>query len=210
MIDSVLVELGGTPVSVLNRTQRWRMISSLAVGLPPPRFERANLPDPSSYAAGLLEAHCQGCHWLPAPQMHSATEWPLLLRRMILRGETLGEHLGGPLLAELVGSERMVEGMGMSYLPSPEAADSLLGYLQEHALPVAGPGELGEGEDARFFRDRCGICHETPSPGAHTAEEWRAVLVRMNEANMPAMGVERLTDEELDRIGGFLESRARN
>lgn len=210
MIDSVLVELGGTPASVLNRTQRWRMISSLGVGLPPPRFERANLPDPDSYAAGLLEAHCQACHWLPAPQMHSAQEWPLLLRRMILRGETLGEHLGGPLVAELVGSERMIEGMGMPYLPSAEAADSLLAYLQKHALPVAGPGELGDGADTRFFVEKCGICHETPSPAAHTAEEWQAVLVRMNEANMPVMGVEPLTDEELERVRAFLEARAAN
>lgn len=207
LIDSVLTELGGVPASVMNRTQRWRMVSSLGPGLPPPGFAREDLPDSESRGAALLQVHCQGCHWMPTPQMHSATEWPLLLRRMLLRAVTLGDRMGGPLTTELIGSELQMEGMKWSYMPSAEDADSLLNYLQGHALPVAAPGEIGEGPDAELFVQTCTICHETPSPRAHAPAEWEQVLARMN-ANMPMMGIEPMTDEERARILLFLKARA--
>jgi len=207
LIDSVLTELGGQPIGVINRTQRWRMISSMGPGLPPPGFERQDLPDSDSRGAALLQAHCQSCHWMPAPQMHSAREWPLLMRRMELRAATLGEHMGGPLTIELLGSEMLMEGMRWSYMPSAEDADSLLAYLQAHAMPVADPGEIGTGADATLYVQVCSRCHETPSPSAHTAAEWSAVVGRM-DANMPRMGVDPMTADVRARIVSFLESRA--
>lgn len=206
LVDSVLTELGGRPIGVMNRTQRWRMISSVGPGLPPAGFEREDLPDSESRGAALLQAHCQSCHWMPAPQMHSAREWPLLMRRMELRAATLGEHMGGPLTTELLGSERLMEGMRWSYMPSAEDADSLLAYLQAHAMPVAEPGEIGAGPDAALYVQICSRCHETPSPAAHTAAEWPGVVGRM-DANMPRMGVEPMTAEERARIVSFLEGR---
>jgi cytochrome c5 len=207
LIDSVMTELGGQAIGVMNRTQRWRMISSVGPGLPPPGFDRENLPDPDSRGAALLQAHCQSCHWMPAPQMHSAREWPLLLRRMELRAATLGEHMGGPLTIELLGSERLLEGMRWSYMPSAEDADSLLAYLEAHAMPVAGPGEIGTGDDATLYIESCTRCHETPSPKAHTAAEWAGVVGRM-QANMPQMGVDPLSEDVRSRIVSFLESHA--
>lgn len=208
LVDSVLSELGGQPIGVMNRTQRWRMISSMGPGLPPPGFEREDLPDPESRGAALLQAHCQGCHWMPAPQMHSAREWPLLMRRMDLRAATLGAHMGGPLTIELLGSERLMEGMRWSYMPSAEDADSLLAYLQAHAMPVAEPGEIGDGADAELYVRVCSRCHETPSPAAHTAAEWPGVVGRM-DANMPRMGVQPMDAGERARIVAFLERSVR-
>lgn len=208
VVDSVLVELGGVPTGALGRTQRWRLISSIGSGLPPVGFAREDLPDPDSRSAGLLEVYCEACHWLPSPQMHSAAEWPLLLRRMLLRGEQVGERLGGPLTAELVGSEQVLRGMGWTLRPSPEDADSLLAYLRAHALPTALPGELGEGTEARFFEERCGTCHETPSPRAHTLAEWENEVIPRMITIMPLMGVDRLTKEEITRIEAFLSARA--
>lgn len=207
LVDSVLTELGGVPIGVMNRTQTWRMISSVGPGLPPPGFQRENLPDPDSRGAWLLQTHCQSCHWMPAPQMHSAREWPLLMRRMELRAATLGRHMGGPLTTRLLGSEMMMEGMRWSYMPTTEDADSLLAYLEAHALQVAGPGEVGTGDDAGLFLERCTRCHETPSPRAHTAAEWAAVVARM-QANMPRMGVDPMDEETQRRIVSFLESHA--
>lgn len=207
LVDSVLTELGGQPIGIMNRTQRWRMISSMGPGLPPPGFDREDLPDPESRGAGLLQAHCESCHWMPAPQMHSAREWPLLMRRMELRAATLGEHMGGPLTIELLGSERLMEGMRWSYMPSAADADTLLAYLQAHAMPVAGSGEIGEGPDATLYVETCSRCHETPSPAAHTAAEWPGVVGRM-DANMPRMGVAPMAPEVRSRIVSFLESHA--
>ncbi|UCC74330.1 MAG: hypothetical protein JSV86_07165, partial [Gemmatimonadota bacterium] len=71
-VDSVISELGGTLTANLERGQRWRMISSIGVGLPPNDFRPEDLPEPGSRGAGLLQVFCIQCHWLPTPQMHSA------------------------------------------------------------------------------------------------------------------------------------------
>lgn len=205
-LDSVLVELGGLPAGALSRTQRWRMVSSLGPGLPPPGYTRENLPDPDSRSAGLLQAYCTQCHWMAAPQQHSAAEWPQLVRRMLMRAQTLRNRMGGPLLTELVGSEFAMAGMTASVQPPPEDVDSMIVYLQAHAMPVAQPGELGEGPDTEFFMTKCAACHEPPSPNAHTQEEWDAILLRMN-GNMPIMGLEPLNQEEMARIRSFIEAR---
>lgn len=206
LVDSVLIELGGAPAEVLSRSQRWRLVSSVGPGLPPPGYERENLPEPESRSAGLMEAYCLQCHWMAAPQMHSAEEWPTLLRRMYLRAETLGNRLGGPLVTELVGSEFAVTGMGASIVPSEEDRDSLLAYVTKHALPVADPAEI-EGPEAETFADNCSQCHEVPSPTAHTMEEWNQVLIRMN-ANYRVMGLEPMSQELMEEIRAFLAPRA--
>ncbi len=209
MIDSVLVELGGVPAGELNRTQRWRLISSIGPGLPPPGFDVEDLPPSDTRAPALIQAHCIGCHWIPAPQMHSADEWPLLMRRMSTRAATVRERLGGPLVTRLMGSERMIAGMGSTFMPSPEDEQVILDYMVANALPVAAAEELGEGPEADFFVATCGRCHETPSPAAHTMAEWEAVFARML-THMPAMGFDPLTGAEVGRIRAFVGPRARS
>lgn len=205
-VDSVLAELGGKATANLERGQRWRMISSIGAGLPASLYKPEDLPEPRSRGAGLLRVYCIQCHWLPAPQMHAASEWPILVRRMLMRARTLKDRMGGPLTTGLVGEILMV-GMQTTALPSREELDTLIAYLQGHALPVAKPGELTDGPDKELFMEMCSICHQMPSPKAHTAIGWESVVARMR-ANMAAMDVTPLTDEETDRIVAYLKGRA--
>lgn len=205
-LDSALSELGGVPTATLERAQRWRMVSSIGAGLPPSTFQAEDLPEPRSRGAGLLQVYCVQCHWVPAPQMHSAAEWPILVRRMVMRTRTLKARMGGPLTTELIG-DVLMRGMQTIDLPSQEDMDTLLAYLQEHSLAPAQPGEIGEGAEAELFIEQCSICHETPSPKAHTAPGWEQVVSRMR-ANMAIMDVEPLNDDQKDRIVAYLRSRA--
>jgi len=202
LIDSVLVELGGAPAGALTRSQRWRLIGSIGPGLPPPGFDRENLPEPDSRSAGLMQAYCLQCHWMAAPQMHSAAEWGTLLRRMYMRAQTLGSRMGGPLTTELVGGEFAMTGMGASIVPSAEDQDSLFAYVTRHALPVADPAEV-EGPEAAQYIQTCSQCHEIPSPSAHTPEEWGLLVIRM-DSYFGVMGVEPMTDAERAEIEAFL------
>lgn len=205
--DSVLMELGGTAPANLERPQRWRMISSIWAGLPPTNFDPEQLPEPDSRGAGLVQSYCTQCHWLPAPQMHSAEEWPLLVRRMILRARTITKRMGGPVTRRLVANERLLEGMAITAVPSSEDQDSLIAYLTEHALPTADPRDLPPGEGRQAFLDACTRCHDTPSPAAHAPEEWDGVVERM-EANVQLIGVEEMGEPEKQRVVRYLESAA--
>lgn len=205
-IDSVLAELGGPLTASLERGQRWRMISSIGVGLPPNDFQPEDLPEPGSRGAGLLQVYCIQCHWLPTPHMHSAAEWPLLVRRNLLRMQQLNARLGGPLTTGLVG-ETVMTGYENPEIPSEADVDTLLAYLQRNALPVAEPEELTEGPGRELFIQKCSVCHETPSPRGHTASGWDRILGEM-QAIMTISDVEPLTNSELDAIGGYLRERA--
>ncbi len=87
-----------------------------------------------------------------------------------------------------------------------EEVDSLVAYLQAHALPTAEPGSVGTGPEADFFRQTCSQCHELPSPTAHTAEEWRSVVGRMR-MNAVLQDAPPMSAEDVDRVVAFLEER---
>jgi cytochrome c5 len=159
------------------------MISSIGTGLPPSSFKAENLPEPDSRGAQLVKAYCVQCHWIPVPQMHTAAEWPILVRGMLMRAQTLESRMGGPL------------------------TEGLVGEILRHSIVAVSPGELTEGPGAEVFVEQCSICHDTPSPAAHSAAEWNGVVVRM-QANMALMGVEPLTDEQSERIAAYLRSQA--
>jgi cytochrome c5 len=205
-VDTLLSELGGRATASLDRGQRWRMVSSMGSGLPPPNFDLGNLPEPEARGAKLLGAYCVQCHSLPAPQMHAAAEWPILMRRMIMRAQTLHDRMGGPMTRGILG-QVLLSGMASAQIPTVEDADSITVYLQRHAMPVARPEELGTGPEREFFTSRCGFCHETPSPSAHLAAEWPQVVARM-QANMAIMSVRPLSEEESRRVLQYLEERS--
>lgn len=205
-VDSVLAELGGQLTASLSREQRWRLISSVGTGLPPRGFQLSDLPNPKAYGATMLRVYCEQCHGLPTPLMHSATEWPLLVRRMMLRMRMLQNRLGGPVTTSLVGGF-MVDVMKNVATPSPSQVDSLLDYLEANALPVAKPGEVGNTPDAQVFVAKCSVCHQTPSPSAHTAAEWPEVIARM-QSNMAQMGVTQLTVDEVAQVAAYLKAHA--
>jgi cytochrome c5 len=204
-MDGLMAELGGRPTADLTRGQRWRLVSSIGVGLPPSSFRAEDLPEPESHGAALVETYCDRCHWIPAPQQHAASEWPILMRRMQTRAETLGERLGGPITEGLMG-EYVLAGMATAPLPSEDELAVMTEYMQKHAMPEAQPGELGESEDAAFYGAKCSACHVTPSPSAHTAAEWPEVVGRM-QANAALQDVRPLNEEEMQRIITYLQGR---
>ena len=176
-------------------------------GLPPAHFRPASLPERGSRGSALLEAYCTQCHGLPAPQMHAAAEWPVLVRRMVMRAQTLHDRMGGPMTRGMLGPY-LLSGMASAQIPSRDDIDSLNAYLQRNAMPVAVDEDIGDGPEWEFFVRRCGFCHETPSPRAHTAEDWPTVVDRMT-ANMALMSVRPLTDDETRRILALLSPSPR-
>ena len=205
--DDVIRELSGRMTEELLPVERWRLVGSLGVGLPPPDYTRERLPEPESRAAGLLVTYCTQCHGLPTPQMHSAAEWTTLMRRMEARSRTLRHRLEGPVLEGALG-ERMVQAVTSEFVPPPDDHETMLRYLQRHALPVADPGEIPDTETGRLYLRQCAICHEPPDPDAHTAAEWEEEVVPRMQANMGATGLPTLTDAEQRRIVEFLRRQA--
>lgn len=204
--DSFMEELAGPQFARLSRAQRFRAVASLGTGLPPKGFTPEDLPEPQSTGAGLLQAYCTQCHWLPTPQMHSAAEWPILLRRMALRMSLLERRVQGPFL-QRVGGENLSSAVKFRSVPTTEQLDSLSAYLTRNALPAAEPGQLPSGSGASLFESKCSVCHETPSPAAHTAEAWQAVVTRMQQ-NMRLMQVDTLATADMQTIETFLGSHA--
>lgn len=205
--DEVLRELGGELTAGLSQPTRWRLISSVGVGLPPPGFRREQLPDAQARPAALLQVYCTQCHGLPTPVMHSADEWPTLVRRMEARSRTLRHRMGGPHLQGALG-ERLLRGLTASFVPSPADRDSLLRYLQAHALPVVPESELPDTQEGRLYVERCAICHEAPDPAAHTPEEWAREVVPRMQTNMATSGLPTLTDREFEVVVDFLRREA--
>ncbi len=206
VFDSLLAELGGTLTANLERGQRWRMISSIGPGLPPNDYKAEDLPEPGARGAGLLQVYCIQCHWLPTPRMHSAAEWPILVKRNLLRMQQLSDRLGGPLTTGIVG-EVVMAGYQNPEIPSPADVDTLIAYLQKYALPVAQPGELTDGPGRELFIQKCSVCHELPSPRAFTARSWDRILGQM-QGIMAVSDVQPLSSRELDGIGAYLRARA--
>ncbi len=163
------------------------LLAAAKVALPPPGFTAPDLPDPHSVGASALATYCAQCHNLPTPSMHSATDWPSVVRRMWLRMERL---------------------TGTSNVRVPDAGEraALLNYLIANALHVSG-SSLTAGRGREEFALVCSRCHALPDPGVHSAQDWLAVFMRM-ERNMERMKVRQATAEETDRILSYLQGSA--
>lgn len=163
------------------------LLAAANVALPPPGVTPADLPDPSSIGAQRVAAYCAQCHELPSPQMHSATDWPSIARRMWLRIELLPPKLG---------------------VKVPTAAErfAILDYLTANALKVSGATlPPGRGRDA--FSQVCSRCHALPDPRVHSREDWATVFARM-ERNMERMKVPPPTREQTSDILLYLQMDA--
>lgn len=200
--DSLLADLGGPQTADLSRSQRWRLLASVGTGLPPTSYRLEDLPEPGSRAVGLQQAYCLQCHGPSSPRMHTADEWPVLVRRMLARGAALHDRLGGPRTEGLV-DEMLMAGLRTAVLPSAEDTDSLIAYFRRHALPGAAPGEIPDSPDGRFYVLQCSMCHETPSPSAHGPEGAEALVGRMS-ALRGMLGMRPLSEEDKSRIVAFL------
>lgn len=162
------------------------ILSTAKVGLPPPGISAADLPDPSGVGAGLVGTYCGQCHELPSPTMHSATDWPSVVRRMWLRMERLPSSLN-------------------LRIPDPGARATLLGYLTANALQVSG-ANLPAGRGRAEFSEVCSRCHALPDPKVHSAQDWLAVFLRM-ERNMERMNVRPPSQAETAGILAYLQGQ---
>lgn len=201
--DSLLADLGGPQTEDLSRAQRWKLVASVGTGLPPASYRLEDLPEQGSRAVGLQQAYCLQCHGVSSPKMHSADEWPILVRRMLMRGAALGSRLGGPRTEGMV-DDMLMAGLRTAEIPAAEDVDSLVAYFQRNAFPAAAESEIPDTPDAALYVDRCSACHDTPSPAAHPADEVQALVARMS-AMGAMLGLPQLTAEEQSRLVAFMQ-----
>lgn len=160
-----------------------RMMANMPDGVP-----ASTLPEPESRGARFVARYGSQCHGIPSPARQSAEDWEPTLRRMVGRMDHMARM-------PMHGIEA----------PSEEEEEAILAYLQEHALRAAEPDELPDGgPGARLFADTCSRCHALPDPAQHAPGEWPGVVARMR-ANMRAMRVEEITDEQAAAIVDYLE-----
>ena len=160
------------------------LLAAAKVALPPDSLTAADLPAPESPGASMVVTYCTGCHGLPSPKTHSATDWPSVARRMWLRAEWLPAEMG--VKAPTMG-ERYV----------------ILDYLTANAMAATDSGALPEGPGRETFATMCSRCHALPDPRVHSPDDWPVVYARM-ERNMDRMGVPRPAGSEPAEILEYL------
>lgn len=161
------------------------LLAATRVALPPTGVTGADLPDPTSAGAQDLVKYCVACHSLPTPTIHSATDWPGVVRRMWLRIDRVDTAFHVPN-------------------PTPGERVAILRYLQGNALKVT-RGDLPDRPGREDFVITCGRCHELPDPRQHSQQDWVAVVDRMS-GHMQEMLNETPNRERLERIEAFLSS----
>ena len=168
----------------LGRSERL-LLAAAEIGLPPWGVQPGDLPDPTSRGAQLEATYCAQCHPLPAPDAHSATDWPVVVRRMWLRMEWLPDSLGVKV-------------------PSAPERYELLQYLTVNSLKVSGSVlPAGRGRDA--FALVCSRCHALPDPRVHSPEDWPIVYSRMEQI-MERMKVAPPTAEQAEGVLSYLKT----
>ena len=171
----------------LNR-QDELLLAAANIALPPPDVKPADLPEPNSKGAQLMGQFCAQCHSLPAPAMHSATDWPGIARRMWLRMEWLPPTLGVKV-------------------PTMAERFAMLDYLTANALRVSA-ANLPPGAGRETFQLVCSRCHALPDPRVHSPADWPAVFSRMQQ-NMERMKVAPPARSETSDILLYLQSTGR-
>jgi cytochrome c5 len=164
------------------------LLAAANIALPPPGVTPADLPEPNSQGAQLEARFCAQCHNLPAPSMHSATDWPGIARRMWLRMEWLPPTLGVKV-------------------PTMAERFAMLDYLNANALRVSA-ANLPAGPGRESFELVCSRCHALPDPRVHSPADWPAVFSRMQQ-NMERMKVAPLTRSQTSDILLYLQSTGR-
>jgi cytochrome c5 len=183
-----------------NQNSMKQMMKAMMPGILPRGIRPQDLPDPGGAGATLVAKYCAQCHDLPSPAMHSAAEWPAIADRMFRR-------------MSMMGGMGMMGGMrGMMDIEAPSATEqeTIVAYLQKHALASIRPGAIPApgSEGAILFASTCAQCHSLPDPKLHTARQWPGVVVRMQEF-MQAMGKPGITTGEKEKIVGYLARHAK-
>jgi hypothetical protein len=204
----LLVAAPATADEIADARKRWESSphGPMLERILPPTFEAAQLPERNSRGAKLVIGYCVQCHNLANPAMHHAEKWPGIVQRMVLRMQGKGNM--GTLMAEM-----------MAGVKAPNEADTaaIIEYLGRHSQTPLDPARYPEVNRpaGEAFRLACNQCHVLPDPQRHTAQEWRAVVARMQEnmewmnrvvGSKPMPGEPRLAVEE---INAFLAKYAR-
>ena len=163
------------------------ILATARIGLPPPGISATDLPDPGSPGANLMATYCAQCHDLPSPAMHSATDWPSVVRRMWLRMERLP-------------TGRQIQ------VPDEGGRATMLSYLITNGLKVSG-SNLPPGRGRAEFALICSRCHALPDPRVHSSQDWLAVYLRM-ERNMERMNVSAPSQAQTEGILAYLQNPA--
>ncbi len=165
------------------------LLAAAKIALPPPGIDSGDLAEPESPGAHLVDHFCNQCHPLPSPAMHSATDWPRVLRRMWLRMDRLPDSLGIRTANE---GER----------------GTVLKYLMANALQVSG-ADLPKGPGREEFAAICSRCHALPDVKIHASGDWPSVFMRM-ERNMERMNVSLPSGEQTSKILLYLQDVSKN
>ena len=163
-------------------------VAAASAALPPGGLKPADLPDPNTPGAGYVAKYCTSCHALPTPKLHSATDWPAIVRRMWLRMDLVA---------------------GDYKIPIPSSAErvSILNYLIDNGIKVSGE-MLPDAPGKALFEKRCSRCHALPDPKQHGPEDWGAVVRRMM-GHMEDILNESLTRPDFERLVLYLDRASR-
>jgi cytochrome c2 len=191
---------------VAEARQRWAQTphGPMLARILPPSFETAQVPQPASRGAQLLTQYCVQCHNLPNPAMHHAAKWPAVLDRMVVRMQGKGNM--GALMRDMMA--------GVS-APTRSEVAAIGDYLRRNAMEPLDPGKYPaiNTPQARSFKLACQQCHVLPDPQRYTAQQWPAVVRRM-EKNMEWMN--RIVGNRADptepqlRVDEIIDFLARN
>lgn len=180
-------EQAGPPAITSSSTQDALLLASAKIALPPPGIGPDDLPEPSSSGALLEAQYCVQCHDLPSPGMHSATDWPRVLRRMWLRMDHLPASMA-------------IRG------PDEGQRHTLLQYLMANGLIVSGSA-LPAGPGREEFAMVCSRCHALPDIQNHSPRDWPAVFQRM-ERNMERTNIAPPSRDQATKILYYLGNAA--
>lgn len=106
--------------------------------------------------------------------------------------------------------------MGGGMMKSEGMKDMMKAMMGGQLPPGINPKELpsAQSQGAQILNRYCTQCHELPGPGMHTANEWPAVVNRMNE-RMRMMSGSRMmqdikapTDSEIRSLLAYLQEHA--
>ena len=104
--------------------------------------------------------------------MHHAAKWPGIVERMVPRMEGKGNM--GKLMVDMMAGVKA---------PDRRRRSRSVAYLRKHAQKPLDPKKYPEAFTAAGepFRLACNQCHTLPDPQRYTAQEWPAVVARMQE-----------------------------
>ncbi len=115
--DMQILPKGGTADQKLAYGMCGGMMDGMMMGGEMPRgADPAQLPEPQSAGARLVNQYCTQCHGIPTPALHSASGWSPVVGRMNARMQWMRQN----------------SSMGIA-APTPEELQAILGYMQIHA-----------------------------------------------------------------------------